>query len=264
MLGRAARTLWSALADGVVGAVLLGVLAPLAGLTLHSVLGASAYGLWFPPYPAAFLVAGLASVALYALSFAPWSRSQSLAPWLGGACACGALLAGAVALVVSFLLLGFLAVGIPGWIGEPELPAGLLGLLAACLIWLLPSAPCVLFARRMDQLLRPTAASTFVPRRDLALLAGFLVPLALGTAVELGLGHVERDVIARYVDAEQPEDTRSLQRLRPLRFLHPWPELHERAVVDDYVDEPNERERRARAAFEALTGVDLERRFAAD
>ena len=247
MLRRAARTVWSALVEGVVGPLLLGVLAPLAGLVLSTGTRGSEFQLpWVMPPPAGYLLAGALTVLAFALTLTPFAAARRAE--LAGVCACGAMLAMPLALVTCLALALLTVLGGLGWTGFPVF----------LLLALLPTAPCILYARRAVVLLR---AWPYAQRRARARAVGlsFLAPLLLGGALQLGLHRLERGVIERHVLAEPPADPTGLEPLRALSPVHGWPKLYSLTEFARTSDgsPPSEEVRRARAVYAALTDFEL-------
>jgi hypothetical protein len=96
------------------------------------------------------------------------------------------------------------------------------------------------------------------PRRAVALWV-FLVPWILGGVAETGFRAAEQAVLERFVDEPTSADPTTLEVWRGPAWLHAWPRLWEATDHDasSTAPLPDGRARRARAAFEALTGFDF-------
>jgi hypothetical protein len=246
-----ARRTWLRLVDGVIGATILGVAAPLAGLALASASQETELALGFP-MPGAYVVAGMTCVLAFALSLSRRGSESDATSLLAGACACGALLALPFAALAAF----FAVLLAPTILSQP-LSDVLKIVVGLALVLVLAAVPCALYSRRAETLLRAAPPLRSWPQRIAPVAVGFLAPLAIGTAVELGLRRLERGVIERHVLAERSADVDDLAALRPFGYLRRWPELWKLTESTSGGPAATDRGRRARVAYTALTDFEF-------
>jgi hypothetical protein len=236
------------------------VLAAAGGLTFltWSLRGIQVADMGTRPLQALYLIAGWTSVAAFALSLGPWPASARSRLVLAGTCACGGLLALPWALFGIWLVAGIFGVMLFHWKNAIAGELFLFALLAILTV-LLTTAPCIHYLHRW-MVLRRRALDGEAPRfPGLAMSMGFLLPLLVGGGAELGLRRIEQTIVKRFVLATVPDDPESLAAWRPIAGVHPWAVLWELTEHDasTTAPPPSEQGRRARAAFQVLTGFDF-------
>ncbi|HVS19680.1 MAG TPA: hypothetical protein VMT18_13835 [Planctomycetota bacterium] len=250
-------------------------------LTLRRVgtVVASAAGLWVvreflfsaqtsdwdgAPLQGLFLVSGWCSVGLLAFALVLGLRGASNAAdaiWSGAMASARIVPVWAVALAVASFggaaALATLANPPRSPSTEDDRSLFLMALafiaVAGGLLILCASTVLVLAGREFKALVRREPGT-----RRFAVLA-MLAPWILGACAELGFRLAERTVVERYVDGPTVTNVARLARWRTLAWPHAWPDLWEATDHDasPTAPPPDDRQRRARAAFEALTGFDF-------